>query len=268
MSDEVRIEELRAFLRERRARLRPSDVGLPTTGRRRVRGLRREEVAALAGIGVSWYTALENGDAARVSESTLRHVAEALRLTDSEVHYFLAIAGQPQRPERRAELGPLLLAALDAIAFPAYAISAAWEVPACNAAFRRVWGIGEDELPFNAVERLFLDPRARRMHGAHFTANITPVLAMLRSSAGRQPEATALRAVCDRIVAEPALRAIWDAYEISNPLTSNACTIDAPVGPFRYETITLSYSDVHGIVIQVPDAASRTHFVNGPPPHG
>jgi transcriptional regulator with XRE-family HTH domain len=73
---------------------RPADVGLALTPRRRVRGLRREEVAALAGIGISWYTALENGDAEGVSETTLRAVAEALRLTESERDYLLELAAQ------------------------------------------------------------------------------------------------------------------------------------------------------------------------------
>jgi len=225
-------------------------------------------VAALAGIGVSWYTALENGDARGVSEATVRRVADALRLSESEGHYLLAIAGQPQRPERRAELGPLVRAALDAIVFPAYVIDATWNVPACNAAFRRVWAIADAELPFNAVERLFLDPRARRMHGAHFTTNVTPVLAMLRSSVGRHPDATTLRALSDRIVAEPALRGIWDAYEISSPLQSNACTIASAIGTLRYETLTLPLSEVHGIVIQIPDDASRERLANGPPASG
>src|SRR5271166_5345655 len=84
MSEERRDSELSRFLKERRSRLHPVDVGLPATGRRRVAGLRREEVAALAGIGVSWYTSLENGDAAGVSEATLKTVAEALRLSESE----------------------------------------------------------------------------------------------------------------------------------------------------------------------------------------
>ena len=80
MSEQERLSELRRFLKARRERVTPADVGLPSTGRRRVRGLRREEVASLAGIGVSWYTALENGEALGVSEDTLVAVADALRL--------------------------------------------------------------------------------------------------------------------------------------------------------------------------------------------
>jgi transcriptional regulator with XRE-family HTH domain len=258
MSEADRVAELRRFLRERRARVRPDDVGLTTTGRRRVVGLRREEVAALAGIGVSWYTALENGDAHGVSESTLLAVATALRLSDSERQYLAALAAPAQTDPRPVAPDPLVVATMEAIAFPAYIITPTWTVLACNEAFRRVWSIREDELPFNAVERLFLEPAARTMHGAHFTDNVRPVIAMLHSSLGRQANAPELRALRDRITMDDSLRAIWAEYEISNPLLPNACTIDSPFGRFHYETLTLPIANAaHGIVVQVPDAPSR-----------
>ncbi len=257
MSDEDRRGELRRFLKERRARVGPADVGLPASGRRRVPGLRREEVASIAGIGVSWYTALENGDARGVSEETLLAVAGALRLSASERHYLLALA-VPARPAEPPEApSALVLATIAAVAFPAYIITAAWEIVACNAAFRRVWAIGEGELPFNAVARLFLEPAARTMHGARFAQNIRPVLAMLHSSLGRQPHATALHELRERLLSDNLLRTIWNEYEINSPLLPNACTIESPVGPFHYETLTLRISDTQGIVIQVPDDASR-----------
>jgi transcriptional regulator with XRE-family HTH domain len=257
MSEDERVAELRRFLKERRARVRPADVGLPGSGRRRVPGLRREEVASIAGIGVSWYTALENGDARGVSEETLLAVAGALRLSDSEQQYLVALAGRSKPTPGPAVPSPLLLATMDALAFPAYIISATWDVVACNEAFRRVWAVGERELPFNAVARLFLDPAARKMHGPHFVENIRPVIAMLHSSLGRQPHAKALRQLRDRVVADEALRAIWDEDEINSPLLTNACTIDSSLGPFHYETLTLPLAESHGIVVQVPDELSR-----------
>jgi transcriptional regulator with XRE-family HTH domain len=198
MSEEERVQELRRFLKERRSRIRPADVGLPASGRRRVPGLRREEVASIAGIGVAWYTVLENGDARGVSEETLLAVAGALRLSESERHYLLALAGSSKPTERPAAPGPLVLATMQAIAFPAYIVTATWDVVDCNEAFRRVWAIREREIPFNAVARLFLDPAARKMHGPRFAENIRPVLAMLHSSLGRQPRAEALRQLRDR----------------------------------------------------------------------
>ncbi len=127
-----------------------------------------------------------------------------------------------------------------AMTFPAYIITASWEILDCNAAFRVVWGIGENEVPFNAVERLFLNPGARAMHGERFTANLAPVIAMVRSAVGRRPHVETLQRLREQFVAEHETRALWDAYEISDPLVPNACTIESPIGTFRYEALTLA----------------------------
>jgi transcriptional regulator with XRE-family HTH domain len=237
------------------------ELRLPATGRRRVRGLRREEVAALAGIGVSWYTALESGDADGVSEATVVAVADALRLTDSERTYLLTLTGRHAVPEASDEPGTLVADTVRALTFPAYLITASWDILDHNAAFRRVWDIRPDETRFNAVERLFLDPAARRMHGEHFTANITPVVAMLRSAVGRRPHLATLRRLRDQIVADAEIRTLWDAYEISDPLVSTTCTIASPIGTFTYRTLTLANpGDTSGIVVQVPDEPSRARL--------
>src|SRR3954451_3333056 len=98
--------EIREFLTSRRARLKAADVGLPDYGLRRVPGLRREEVAVLAGVSVPYYTRLERGDVAGASDTVLDALARALRLDDAErAHLFdLARAAQPliQPPRRRA----------------------------------------------------------------------------------------------------------------------------------------------------------------------
>jgi len=262
MSESERFQELSRFLKARRERITPADVGLPATSRRRVPGLRREEVASLAGIGVSWYTALENGDAHGVSEATLIAVADALRLTDSERHYLYTLAGRSEDRDEVAAPSPMLVETMHAIGFPAYIISANWDVLECNAAFRRVWALHRrDVLPFNAVERLFMDPAARKMHGEHFEANIRPVIAMLRSSQGRRPFSDSLRKLCERLVTDDAIKKIWDEYEVVAPFVSNGATIDSPIGRFRYETLTLPVpGKSHGIVIQVPDSESRGLF--------
>jgi len=248
---------LSRFLKERRARLRPADVGLPATGRRRVARLRREEVAALGGIGVSWYTSLENGEATGVSESTLKTVADALRLSESEREYLMALAGLSQITQRPSVPEALIVATVQAITFPAYVITATWDVIECNGAFRRVWAIREEERRFNAVDRLFLHSAAREMHGRHLAENIRPVIGMLQSSLGRQPGATTLSQLRDRILAHSDLRTIWNEYEITSPLLTNACTIESPIGTFHYETVTLLLSTSEAIVVQVPDQDSR-----------
>ena len=260
MSDEERRSELGRFLKDRRARLRPADVGLPATARRRVRGLRREEVASLARIGVSWYTALENGDAAGVSNATLRDVADALRLSESERQYLYGLAAAPAIRDERVEPTALEIDALGAIAYPAYIITAAWLIVACNDAFRVVWNVA-DEPPIDAVARLYLDADARAMHGARFAANIAPIVAMIRSGVGRHPSLERLRALRDRLVADREVRPIWDAFEVSSPLVPTAATIASPIGTYTFETLTLPIGDgFYGIVIEVPDPASRVRL--------
>ncbi len=88
--------EIREFLTSRRARLQAADVGLPAYGPRRVPGLRREEVAVLAGVSVPYYTRLERGDLAGASESVLGAVARALRLDDAERAHLLDLARAAQ----------------------------------------------------------------------------------------------------------------------------------------------------------------------------
>ena len=261
MSDQERRIELRRFLKDRRARLAPADVGLPMTARRRVRGLRREEVATLANIGVSWYTALENGEAQGVSEATLTAVAEALRLSESERLYLFGLAGRPEGAEESETPSALVIEALTAITLPAYVITASWKIVACNDAFRLVWNVGEHEVPFDAVARLFVLPVARAMHGERFAANITPIVAMVRSGVARHPNLTGLRDLRDRLIADDEIRPIWNHHEISGPLVPSRAEIESSIGTFRYETLTLPIEGaLHGIVVQVPDSQSRARL--------
>jgi transcriptional regulator with XRE-family HTH domain len=261
MSDHERRSELRRFLKDRRARVTPADAGIPARGRRRVKGLRREEVAGLAGIGVSWYTALESGEAEGVSEATVLAVADALRLSESERTYLLTLTGRAPVKDQLDAPSALLRAAMHALTFPAYIITASWEVLDCNHAFRRVWAVEEHELPFNAVERLFLRPAARAMHGEHFSENIAPVVAMVHSAVGRRPHLVALQRLRDLLRADPETSKLWDAYELSDPLVPNTCSIESAIGTFSYEALTLANpGETSGLVVQVPNEASRARL--------
>ena len=260
MNDQEKRLELRRFLQDRRSRVTPADAGIPAIGRRRVPGLRREEVAMLAGIGVSWYTVLESGDASGVSEQTVLAVANALRLSVSERNYLRTLTGIDSAQDIQ-EPGPLLEDTMNALAFPAYIIVVSWDVRSCNTAFRRVWEIDENERDFNSVERLFLDPRARKLHGEHFVSNVTPVVAMVRSAVGRRPHLPALQRLREQFAALPETRDLWDAYELRDPQEPNICTIDSPIGAYTYEGLTLAYpGTTAGLVIHVPDAPSRSRL--------
>jgi transcriptional regulator with XRE-family HTH domain len=152
--------QLGAFLRARRAALRPEDVGLPPgINRRQTPGLRREEVAQLAGISASWYTRLEQGKDVQLSAKALAHVAGALQLTPAQREYLVTLARgdplgvQPARAPASGTLQDVLDAQGDN---PAYLIDAGLNLLAWNQAAIRVFGFADDLADVPAEERNLL----------------------------------------------------------------------------------------------------------------
>jgi len=187
--------EIRDFLTSRRAKLKPADVGLPDYGTRRVPGLRREEVAVLAGVSVPYYTRLERGDLAGASDSVLEALARALQLDDAErAHLFdLARAAQPvgQRPRRRPakhRIRPSVQQVLDAMTGAAAHIgNHRLDILSANGLGRALFleMFDGQERP-NAARFVFLDPRAREFY-LDWDRIARDVVATLRSAAGRNP---------------------------------------------------------------------------------
>src|SRR5215212_3113554 len=187
--------EIREFLTSRRAKLKAADVGLPDYGARRVPGLRREEVAVLAGVSVPYCTRRERGDVAGASDSVLDALARALRLDDAErTHLFdLARAAQPigPRPRRRPakhRIRPSVQQLLDAMTGAAAHIGddrldILGANPLGRALFPEMFEGGERP---NAARFVFLDPRARTFY-PDWDRIARDVVATLRSSAGRNP---------------------------------------------------------------------------------
>ena len=141
---EARQKEFGDFLRSRRQRLTPAAVGLPNGFRRRTPGLRRDEVALLAGVGITWYTWLEQGRDVRASAEVLNALADALRLDPAERQHLFILADRPS-PELRAT-GPehvpeALVRMLSSMADqPAYVLGRRWDVLAWNDAAVAVFG--------------------------------------------------------------------------------------------------------------------------------
>jgi transcriptional regulator with XRE-family HTH domain len=160
--------ELSEFLKTRRARLSPSDVGLPAGSGRRIRGLRREEVAVLAGVGLTWYTWLEQGREIKVSTPFLENLARALRLSEAErAHLFtLAQHRPPPMAPQTSPLEPLekVQAILDAIDTPAYARNGRFDVLAWNCANTRMFGdfASMPAKERNVIRLMFSRPYHRR----------------------------------------------------------------------------------------------------------
>ena len=167
-SDERRREELADFLRKRRAHLKPEEVGLPSGGRRRTPGLRREEVAHLAGVGTTWYTWLEQGRDVRASLDVLEAISRALRLTPAErTHLVLLGRGEVPPPCKSDErVSPTIKRLIENLGpNPAYVIGRRWDYLAWNRAACALLGDFED-VPRAARNHLwmhFMDPARREI---------------------------------------------------------------------------------------------------------
>lgn len=188
--------EIREFLTSRRGRVTPEQAGLPSYGARRVPGLRREEVAVLAGVSVPYYTRLERGDMNGVSEGVLEGLARALQLDDAERAHLLDLARaahpMPARPRRRpAKHGvrPEVQWTLDAITGAAAFVSNdRLDLLAANQLGRALYSELYDApaRPVNTARFVFLDPRAEASY-PEWDRVATETVAILRSAAGRDP---------------------------------------------------------------------------------
>lgn len=216
--------EVRDFLASRRAKLTPEATGLPRSGtRRRVPGLRREEVARLAGVSVDYYTRLEKGNLSGASESVLGAIAEALRLDEAErAHLFdLARAARngARAPRRRpqAPLRPSLVRLLDAMTTaPAFVRNGRLDLLAVNALGRALYAPVFDEPggPANLARFNFLDPRAVAFYPDWGEAADTAV-ALLRTEAGRDPYDKALTDLVGELATRSdAFRTRWAAHDV------------------------------------------------------
>ncbi|WP_427893625.1 helix-turn-helix transcriptional regulator [Kribbella sp. GL6] len=160
-------DDVREFLTSRRANVTPEQAGLPTFGdKRRVAGLRREEVALLAGVSADYYTRLERGNLSGVSEQVLDALARALRLDDAErAHLFdlARAASGPVRGSRRTAISkvrPGIHRILESLTTPAYVRNARTDILAANDLALALYGDILDQLPLNLAKFLFLDQRA------------------------------------------------------------------------------------------------------------
>jgi transcriptional regulator with XRE-family HTH domain len=215
--------EIRQFLASRRARMTPEQAGLPTYGgNRRVPGLRREEVALLAGVSVDYYTQMERGNLGGVSDNVLQALAGALQLDEAErAHLFnLARTATPARARPRSgpqRVRPSVQRLLDAMTeVPAYVRTGRLDILAANRLGSALYApvLADQPLPVNLARFLFLEP-----HGGDFyvdwdkTAN--DAVAILRGEAGRNPHDRRLQDLVGELsTRSPEFRARWAAHNV------------------------------------------------------
>jgi transcriptional regulator with XRE-family HTH domain len=219
--------EIREFLTSRRARLTPMDIGLPDFGgRRRVAGLRREEVALVAGISVEYYTRLERGNATGVSEGVLDGVSRALKLDDVETTHLsdlvrAANAGttlRPRRtPPRTQQVTPVVQQILEGMTdTPTIVQTANLDVIASNRLGRALFSDLFDapaKTP-NFARYVFLDPRAKEFY-RDWEAVAEQVVALLRTAAGRTPADRSLTNLVGELsMSSIQFRTLWASHTV------------------------------------------------------
>ncbi|MEV4443003.1 helix-turn-helix transcriptional regulator [Streptomyces sp. NPDC049577] len=210
------------YLRVRRGRIGPADVGLPTgPGIRRAPGLRREELAALAGVSVDYYTRIEQGRETAPSDAVLDALARALRLTDDEHAHLLALADRAagrsprRRPAAPRPVGPGLRLLLESVRpGPAYVLNETNDVLAANPEGLALMP-GLDDWPpgrRNTIRYTFLHPAARTVF-ADWQRVARNCVAHLRTVEPSAPEATAAL-VAELSAADERFAALWDRHEV------------------------------------------------------
>ncbi|WP_280276392.1 helix-turn-helix transcriptional regulator [Nocardia wallacei] len=219
--------EIRHFLASRRAKITPAQVGLPTNARRRVAGLRREEVAVLAGVSTEWYTRLEKGHIGGVSEDVLDAVARALQLDDDERTYLFDLARSARlasrTPSRRrdVEVPPPVQWLLDSMTMSsAFIRNGRTDVVAGNALARALHAPMFDSATIdprgrpNIARYVFLDPGAHDFF-VDWDAAGNATAALLRAEAGREPRDRALRELIGELsTLSPEFRDLWAAHDV------------------------------------------------------
>ncbi len=219
--------EIRDFLAGRRARITPAQAGLPTSARRRVPGLRREEVAVLAGVSTEWYTRLEKGHIAGVSEGVLDAVARALRLDDDERAYLFELARSSRHasrtPSRRrdVEVPDRIQWLLDSMTMSsAFVRNGRTDIVVHNPLARALLAPLFDSATTdrrgrpNIARYIFLDPAAPDFF-VDWDAAGTATAALLRAEAGREPRDRALRELVGELsTLSPEFRGQWAAHDV------------------------------------------------------
>ncbi|MFJ4852219.1 helix-turn-helix transcriptional regulator [Streptomyces sp. NPDC088730] len=215
--------ELADFLRSRRARVTPADVGMAPGFRRRTPGLRREEVAQLSGVGVTWYTWLEQGRPINASPQVLDAVARTLRLDAPErehLYHLAEVAYIPGRQGDTIEVGQEIQGIIDALdPHPAVVYNTRYDVLATNPAYRDLFGVPEmmDTGIRNVLWALFTVP-AKDCPIVHRTRELPLMVATLRSGYGRHTGEPAWETfVAALSAASPYFAQLWRSGDVAPP---------------------------------------------------
>jgi transcriptional regulator with XRE-family HTH domain len=263
-----RREHLAQFLRARRDALTPGDVGLPEGRSRRTKGLRREEVALLAGVSVTWYTWLEQGRPINASVDVLDALARTLRLSDAEHHHLLTLATRPAggdlpEPDDAPDALVRLIESMEPS--PAYVLGPRWEFLAWNTAQSRLYPAidqlnGDDR---NLLWVIFAEPSARSLV-TDWPGQARQILAEFRAGTAELRNDPKVRSLVERLLAaSPVFAEWWPHLDVSQFQTRIRRYHHPWAGElaFEYQQLTPSEWPSLRVVCQLPvpgdDSAER-----------
>jgi transcriptional regulator with XRE-family HTH domain len=256
-------DDIAEFLTSRRARLSPEQAGIPDFGgRRRVPGLRREEVAMLAGMSAEYYKRLERGNAAGVSEAVIDGVSRALQLDEAEyahLYELVRTANAGSHPQRRRQARTTQLSAgmqqtVDAMStVPVFIQNGRLDAVATNRLGRALFAPMLDDArpPANAARFVFLDPRSQEFY-RDWEGNARQIVAVLRAEAGRSPYDRQLSDLVGELSTRSDLfRKLWGSHDVREHRTGIK-SVDHPiVGPLDLTFQSMDLSSDRGLQMLV-----------------
>ncbi|KPL76852.1 transcriptional regulator [Ornatilinea apprima] len=265
-NEKLRHRELAGFLKTRRAKILPSQVGLAAAARRRTPGLRREEVAQLAGVSLTWYTWLEQGRPIQVSAQVVESLCRVLLLDRQERSHLYLLANQPlpaDIPAYPSVVSPILQHVLDSFEIcPAFIADQRWNVIAWNEAARFIFG---DFTEMNARQRnivwgMFTDPYYRQLY-AHWDAHAKSLMGRFRSTCGKYIEDAWLNQFIEDLKAEsPEFNLWWPLHEVHYDSSIFKQFNHPKAGALEFESSSFDVPDHSGLklFVHVPVPASDT----------
>jgi transcriptional regulator with XRE-family HTH domain len=257
MSEDGRRTELAAFLRARRAQVDRVAAGLPAGTARRAGGLRREEVAALSGVSITWYTWLEQARDVNPSRQVLEAVARALRLSEPERSYLLSLAGYASQPSGSAAEPPHLDALLDAlVGSPAFTLAPNWSITAWNSAYAALYPhvATVAEADRNLLWAVYQDPFVRGLL-PDWELTSSRFLAEFRAEAGPRLGDPDFREIIERLLAaSPEFRTNWERHDIEG-FTSRRRSFLTAAGALDFDHHRLAPADQRDVYVVIYTAA-------------
>ncbi|HTK08319.1 MAG TPA: helix-turn-helix domain-containing protein [Ktedonobacteraceae bacterium] len=252
-----RLQELGDFLRTRRARLMPEEVGLPRGTRRKTPGLRRAEVAQMVGVSVDWYTWLEQARSITPSTQVLERLVQTLRLDANERTHLFFLAQQQAPPALLPEtetVSPALQHFLDQFGTrPAFVSGRRWDILAWNDAGCVIFGDYRKKTARerNTIWDVFTNPLSRQ-YIVNWEEDARQLLAQFRSSCGRYPGDVQLtELIHDLMLASPEFRAWWPDHEVLGGQEWRKTLNHPQVGHLQFERLTFQVFDAPDLKVTV-----------------